>query len=168
MTKFLYFKDAVLHYENNIEVLNLPKVTSEEEIISIEKKLGLKFPSAYREFLALMESNMSDLFTGSNCNINDLEENHSALVELFNENNVEYEVLNNCLVFYMHQGYIAFWFIINGEDDPICYGYSEGEEMKKEKELGKFSVYMSNVITEAIDNRIILLSQKRKPWWKFK
>lgn len=141
---FKYLNDAALYYEKNLALLGAPRGCSEEEILAYEKMIGFSFPAAYKEFLSWMGNDRYGLFRGSNCCIEDLMGNCSALKELLEENNVKYDFPEFYLVFYMHQGYIAFWFILKKNcEHPKCYGFSEGEGEDIPRDLGNFSNFMT-------------------------
>lgn len=168
MANLSYLLNAYEHYHEYVDILGLPVGCSDEKILFTQKQMGLEFPKAYREFLIWMGNDKDGLFRGTDCFLEDLPGNRDGLIDLLEDNKIDYSCPKECVVFYLHQGYIAFWFTLENENnDPICYGYSEGEQMTQPRELGKFSDFMTGLIFEAIDNRIAMLDTKTNAWWKF-
>lgn len=63
--------------------------------------------------------------------------------ELLEENNFQ-SLPAHAFVFWMHQGYQFSFFILNGDDNPPVYHYSEGQkETGFVKSFGKLSDFYS-------------------------
>jgi hypothetical protein len=119
-----------------------PRGCSRRDITELEKELGFSLPKTYKQYLRWMGTDYNGIFRGTDCFISDVERNTSALPELFEENNLTFNLAEHYVCFYMHQGYIAFWFNLPKEnDDPTCYGFAEGS-MPEPKLAGNFTEFL--------------------------
>lgn len=158
-----YFADVENYYRNN--GLRKPKGCSEIEIKSLEDRVGFALPSAYVSFLKLMGRDSKGVLCGTNCFINDVEENTQYLPELLFENGVEFDLPSDYLAFFCHQGYIISWFSLPKEsENPTCYLYCEGST-DQPIEQGRFKQFITSEILSTAKVRSEL--KNRKPWWKF-
>ncbi|MCU0546647.1 MAG: SMI1/KNR4 family protein [Oscillatoriaceae cyanobacterium Prado104] len=99
---------------------------TKEQIYSLERRSGLTLPIAYKEFLLWGGVWAGGLFIGSNCFYDSLPELRKAAEELLESDEFPEPLPEDAFVFFMHQGYI-FWFFKTSEgDDPPVYGYEEG------------------------------------------
>jgi hypothetical protein len=67
----------------------------------------------------------TDVFYGD-----DLPSLKEGALELFHENDIDGALLDNTLVFYLHQGYVVQFMRLSEGDDPPIYGYAEGNEQR--------------------------------------
>ncbi len=101
---------------------------TEEEVSSIEQKLGIFLPDAYKEFLLWMGHGSGRLMQGSDCFFKHLPALQEWAIELLQENHFPELLPNDAFVFFMHQGYqFSFLRTSEGADPPIYY-YCEGED----------------------------------------
>jgi len=99
------------------------------EVEALEAKIGLKLPAAYREFLLLMGHGAGKYMLGSDCFYRHLDAIHKGALELIEEHELP-EMPPNAFVFWMHQGYMFAYFLIDDNPDPHVYFFTEGEDMK--------------------------------------
>ena len=117
-------------------------------IENLELALSAKLPRVYKEFLKNLGSLERAALAGSNFEAHHLLDNNEGLIELFKENNLEFELPDRYLCFLMHQGYIAFWIALNAnEEDPVVWNFSEGTT-EKPRELEKLSEFIPKIINE--------------------
>ncbi len=135
------------------------------EIDEFEKIVGFKLPKAYKAYLALMGKDYKGVMRGTDCFIDHAIENTKYLPELLAENNVRFNLAENYLAFFCHQGYIIAWLNLPKEDEnPGYYFYSEGTTdcPVEEKNFAEF------ISTDIIGNaKIDLELRKYKRWWQF-
>lgn len=107
------------------KLMNKPLVgCTEEEIIKLEEKVGLKLPETYKEFLLAVGHESGRLFQGTVVHYSNLIEIQKRAKELLEENNNPIALPNRSLVFSMHQGYEIRFFDINmGENPPVFLWY---------------------------------------------
>ncbi len=115
---------------------------------NLELALNSTLPDTYRDFIRNIGAYERNALIGSDFEIYDLLENNEGLVELFQDNNLDFELPEKYLCFLMHQGYIAFWFELDSnENDPVVWNYSEGTT-KKPRKLEKFSMFIPSIIKD--------------------
>ncbi|MGH1460754.1 MAG: SMI1/KNR4 family protein [Neptuniibacter sp.] len=164
----LYFKEVTDYFEQH--ELEAPVGSASEDIALLERKLGFKFPKAYKEFLELIGNDYNGVMIGTNCFLSDIESNNNYLPDLLIENNIrDYKLPNNYISFFCHQGYIMAWFSLPSKnDDPQCYYYFEGTTKYPEL-YGTFSEFMKkDLLGNAklrVENRNY--DKMSKKWWQF-
>jgi hypothetical protein len=119
-------------------------------IDAFEKHLGLPIPDAYRAYLRIAGSREPSALVGSECTAGRVHH----LTESVRCDNSGYDVLipDNAIVFFMHQGYIFYYFLADGvTDDPAVYFYHESISETEVRQLNdRFSDW---VYTHAITRR---------------
>lgn len=100
---------------------------TDEEVATLEQRIGRFLPAAYREFLLWIGHSAEYLLRGSNVFYPDLERLHTSTEELLQENNITTPLPDDAFVFYMHQGYQCSFFRLSEGDNPPVYFYGEGE-----------------------------------------
>ena len=111
----------------------------------LEKELGFKLPSAYRNHIKRYGSRSP--IVGTDCAPKDVPRITNYLPDLLKENAIEHELPENLVCFLMHQGYIAAWFDAADGDDPKCMFFSEGTTPEPVPEV-KFSIFIEKMIKE--------------------
>lgn len=162
------------HIENHFSLNQLKKPVgcSESEITDLEKSIGFKLPNAYKAYLKFLGRDYDGVLCGTDCFIDHAIENTEYLSELLQQNHIEYNLPENYLVFFCHQGYITAWFELpKKNEDPFCYYYHEGEADTPVKK-GTFSEFMSEELLERVDSaleceRLIAELKMNKKWWQF-
>jgi len=157
-----------------------PVGCSEREISEIEARYGYEMPEAYREYLLWMGKDYYGVLQGTDGFFEDTYENGEDFPELFEDMPLEnYELPEQYIVFFCHQGYMYGWFSIPTLDpDPICYHYFEGTTPEPIT-AGTFSEFINKQIISMARIHIQLvkdekadleerdkLKQSRK-WWEF-
>jgi hypothetical protein len=104
-----------------------PKGCQNFEIRALEKSFGFELPLAYKQYMAWMGKDKNGIFVGSDCFIWNVEDNTAWLPELLAENQISFNLPENYLCFFSHQGYIVSWFELPKRgDDPLTWFYQEG------------------------------------------
>lgn len=139
-----------MHIERAIELhrakiepaLGRPRGAPEAEILALERRLGIQLPAAYREYLRWMGNDCKGALRGSDCFIRDVETNANGLRELLLENGVAHPS-SRPIVFFLHQGYIAYWFDATDQrDDPELSCFHENGESRAILTMGTFSEWL--------------------------
>jgi len=125
--KFNYLMECQNYYLQNLqEKFGRPVGLTESQISEYEQSNNLKFPLAYREFLAWMGNDKSGIFQGSEWFLSDIDDNNEMLPELLEDNAISYDLKKDYICFFSHQGYMAAWFFTDEVvADPACYFFSE-------------------------------------------
>lgn len=120
-----------------------PRGCSTEEVDAVEKQVGHPLPAAYRVFLLWMGKDKDGVFRGSDWSASDVAENTEYVGDLLQENGLDWQPEGPILSFFCHQGYMIAWFDLPAaEDDPLCYFFSEGDEMTVPKQEETFSEFL--------------------------
>ena len=123
--------------------LGPPVGAPERDISALEVRLGCKLPLAYREFLLWMGGDLNGLLRGTDCFIGNIETNEQSLRDLLSENDLA-PLSYRPVVFFLHQGYIAYWFSMNGARvDPEVFSFNEGLREVGIRSVGDFSLWLS-------------------------
>lgn len=131
-------KDIAAYLKRKGERLSPMNAT---EIAYLQERFNCQFPAVYQQFLSLMGNGAGNYMKGSSVFANELPSLKDWTAELISENSMQ-PLPSNAFVFWMHQGYQAAYFLLNGNDDPSVYYFSEGKGMKafvlKETTLSDF------------------------------
>ena len=149
-----YLGDAKHLYENNLrQRYGRAAGCWQWKVHRLEKSLGVQFPAAYREYLLWLGEHRQGPFVGSNCFPEDIKGNNQTLMELLEENRIVFTLPASILVFFMHQGYSAAWFSLQGDSiDPTVWHYSEGT-MKNPELYGPFSQWLYEALRDVANVR---------------
>ncbi len=116
------------HQHHVVARLGEPRGASVSEVEALELALGFAIPVAYREYLLWMGHDVDGVFRGTECFIEHVLTNTAALPELLRENGVAVLETGRLVCWFMHQGYIASWFVAHpGVQDPPVLWFSEVE-----------------------------------------
>lgn len=100
---------------------------TEEEVAELEKKVRLKLPKAYREFLLWSGHGLGNFDIGSDIFYEaDLVALQQDARDLLDENNFPQELPDDAYVFWMHGGYMFTFFRVSEGDNPPVHYYNEG------------------------------------------
>jgi hypothetical protein len=131
-----------LHSTKTEPFRSRPRGAPEAEILALEHRLGIRFPEAYREYLLWMGNDYTGVLQGSDCFIRDVENNATGLRELLCENGIAHPAYKP-IVFFMHQGYIAYWFDASDpKEDPEVFGFHENDRAPCISSQGAFSDWL--------------------------
>ncbi|MBE7529114.1 MAG: SMI1/KNR4 family protein [Ardenticatenaceae bacterium] len=122
---------------------NTLKPCTKGEIESLHRSLGSELPKAYQEFLLLMGHGAGPILSGTHCFYEDLSEIQSRAAELLKENNSSFSLPDKSFVLLMHQGYYFLFFLIDGNDDPPLFSYSEGQQDNFVLSFNSFSEFLN-------------------------
>lgn len=120
-----------------------PLGADESEVLSLQEKLGFDLPLAYRQFLLWMGNDKQGVLKGSEWFIDEVCDNQDFLEEFLTDNGVSKNVSGQVVCFFSHQGYMAAWFSIDGEQaDPFCELYSEANSSLIPVGIDSFSSFL--------------------------
>jgi SMI1-KNR4 cell-wall len=112
-------------------------------IAYLQERFSCQFPSVYHQFLSLMGNGAGNYMKGSSAFSDELLSLKAGASELINEHALQ-PLPTDAFVFWMHQGYQAAYFLLNGSDDPPVYFFSETNDLKafvlKEQTLTNFFI----------------------------
>jgi hypothetical protein len=100
-----------------------------------------RFPKAYLKFQRDCRWSIPSWLVGTDIAF-DLQGFNSDAVELLKEADSQLELDSDDFVFLMHQGYIFYFFKLNGDENPKVFGYSEGHT--EFKCFGSFTEFIKN------------------------
>jgi hypothetical protein len=113
-----------------------------DEVESLERRLGIVFPAAYRAFLLILGRDGGPHFAGTDCTIQHLPHLRKAAEELLSTCCSPFRLPEKAVVFLMHQGYVFAYFLADNESaDPPVFLYREGES-KPEKIAETFTTWL--------------------------
>jgi len=105
-----------------------PQGCQESEIKALEKNFKFELPLAYKQYLAWMGRDYNGIFVGCDWFISDVYKNTELVPELLDENKVLFQLPENFLCFFSHQGYMAAWFELPKlSENPPAWFYQEME-----------------------------------------
>lgn len=137
---------------------------SETEVAEIQKKLQIEFPESYLEYLKIMGKEAFS-FRGENLFFKDIENNQLYSKRLLIENNVDFSLSKNDLVFWMSQGVVFAYFSLDESSNPPVYTYVEGINQKRKEQIcGSFSEFMTILYKKEIDPFLPLFEKYDNPF----
>lgn len=86
-----------------------------------------KLPKQYLEFMRYAGS--GKFWVGSSCSFSEVPNLKKYAKDLLNENGFSHDLKDDDFVFWMHCGYMFYFFNLNEGDDPPIYYYSECDDM---------------------------------------
>jgi len=95
-----------------------------ENLNEIEKKLNLTFPMIYKKFYLECQKSIPKCMVGTDL-YHDKKELKEWALELLEEDDAENFLTEKDFVFMMHQGYMFWYFKLNGTENPSVYFYKE-------------------------------------------
>ncbi len=119
-------------YEQKIERIFKP-IDEPKELKLIEGNYDFSLPKQYKKFYLQCEKSIPKNLIGTDL-VNKYKELNKWANELLKEDNAEFEIEKEDFVFMMHQGYIFWFFKVNGNENPMVYEYFEGA-LKADKKL---------------------------------
>jgi hypothetical protein len=99
---------------------------TEEEVRTLEHRLGSQLPAAYRAWLLWMGHGAGPFLRGTSVFYDALAGLKDGALELLHEHSLEGALPADALVFYLHQGYVVQFLRVSEGDNPPVYGYAEG------------------------------------------
>lgn len=133
-------KDIAAYLKGRGERLSPMSAT---QIVYLQERFNCHFPAVYQQFLSFMGNGAGNYMKGSSVFANELTSLKEWTAELISENSMQ-PLPSNAFVFWMHQGYQAAYFLLNGSDDPPVYFFSETNDLKafvlKQKTLTHFFI----------------------------
>ncbi len=144
--EFKYLTEILGFYEEFVRPYKgKPRGCRESEIEDLENRFGFELPLAYKEYLRFMGKDYAGIFVGSEYFIDDAVENTKYLPELLAENEIDFALPQNYLVFFSHQGYVAAWFELPKEsENPSVWLFAESSETEPPKIVGTFTEFVLN------------------------
>jgi len=138
-----YFNQDVNFGEIHISSNDKYKQKIERVFKPIEEPKGLKLiennyeyslPIQYKKFYLQCEKSIPKNLIGTDL-VNKYKELNKWASELLKDDNAEFEIEKEDFVFMMHQGYIFWFFKVNGNENPMVYEYFEGALKADKKSL---------------------------------
>lgn len=111
-------------------------------VSDLEQKLGFALPESYRQFLLWMGQDKNGALKGSEWFVDDVLPNDELLDEFLADNEVAEAVPSKRVCFFVHQGYMAAWFVDVTATDPVCLFYSEANSEPVVVDAGAFSSFL--------------------------
>lgn len=137
-----------------------PLPCTTKEIEKLERWVGCRLPSAYREFLLWMGHSGGGFLNGSDCFYEHLKNIQTGAKELLIEDHFPGVLPQNAFVFFMHQGYQFNFFYLGKEEDPPVFFYFEESPVQISFQV-IYSKFSNFLLTE-IDGHIRLENAKIK------
>ncbi len=119
-----------------------PVGATAKSVSDLEQKLGFMLPESYRHFLLWMGSDKNGALKGSEWFVDDVLPNNEFLDEFLVDNGVAEAVPSKRICFFVHQGYMAAWFVDVTSADPVCLFYSEANSEPAVVDAGAFSLFL--------------------------
>ena len=141
---FKYLNEIIEFHEKYVQPYKGPAVgCTNAEIEGLEKQLGFELPTAYKEYLKFMGKDYQGVFVGSDWFIKHVVSNTEWVPELLKENEIKFELPQNYLAFFCHQGYLTAWFELPklAENPPVWF-FTESEEDKLPYIFGTFTQFL--------------------------
>ena len=111
-------------------------------VSDLEQELGFALPESYRQFLLWMGRGKNGALKGSEWFVDDILPNDEFLDEFLADNGVAEAAPSKRVCFFVHQGYMAAWFVDITAADPICSFYSEANSEPVVVDAGTFSSFL--------------------------
>jgi hypothetical protein len=116
---------------------------SREEVVALEKELGVTFPAAYKAFLFVLGRDGGSDFIGSDCTTRHLPGLRGGADDLLRRNGTPFTLPEKAVVFLMHQGYYFVYFLADQRsEDPPVFAYLEGDPAPVKK-AESFSAWLA-------------------------
>ena len=116
-----------------------------EELKLIEDNYNFNLPENYKQFYLKCGKQIPNNLVGTDL-VNEYKELNVWANELLKEDKAEFEIEKDDFVFMMHQGYIFWFFKVNGNENPMVYGYFEGAMKPDKKKL--LNAFLKEYINE--------------------
>ena len=140
--------------EQHYRRLTTFKGYTEDEVAEAEVRLGVRFPTVFREFLREMAKSPGDLFRGSDlAGITEFEQFRADALELLSETDPALSLPAEAVVFLMHQGYtFAYIFGVGGFDGSLMQ-WTENRREPQE---------VSSTFAEMVDAELRLMESNNR------
>ena len=116
--------DAVAKYVSYYRSIGLTgSPFTPDEIVALERHLGLSLPAAYRAYLSIAGASPPPKLVGSDCHGHRLYELRDGAEQLLRDCGHPFELPSDAAVYFMHQGYQFLYFRSDDRDDdpPVDY-----------------------------------------------
>lgn len=124
-----------------------PIGATEEEVRSVEKRMGLTFPKEYRDFLLWMGNDRDGILRDGYWYLDDIERLTKNLGSWLERNGIA-RPEGKYVCCYCWQGYVYGWFLVTpDEDDPDVYLYNECDKARpKPYYVGTFTDWLEEIM----------------------
>lgn len=120
-----------------------PKGCSPDEIRALEQSFKFELPLAYKQFLEWMGKDYNGIFVGCDWFMGDVASNTEIVPDLLEANGISFELPENYLCFFSHQGYMVAWFELPKlNDNPPVWFYGEGQDLTAPTVPGTFTSFL--------------------------
>jgi hypothetical protein len=100
----------------------------EEEVVALERSLGVTFPQDFRAYLLHMGKQTGLLFTGSDIDPWSYGEYKRNLADIIADEGIPSFLTPRSVVFLQHQGYSYLFFEADNPTTSVVWSYAEGDE----------------------------------------
>jgi hypothetical protein len=108
------------------------------ELKKIENNYNFNLPKVYKQFYLKCGKSIPTNLIGTDL-VNEYKGLNEWANELLEEDKSEFKIEKDDFVFMMHQGYLFWFFKVNGKENPMVYGYYEGSlKPDKKSPLNEF------------------------------
>ena len=97
------------------------------KFLNLNKKYNFKLPEIYEDFFLKCELSIPPSYIGTDL-INTQEKIQYWAIELLSEDKTDNFLKDNDFVFMMHQGYMFWYFQVDGKENADVYFYQEGNK----------------------------------------
>jgi hypothetical protein len=142
---------------------------SNQEISELEKKVGLRLPVAYKEFLMWGGNGVGSFMQGSRFRYEDLIGTQEIAKEMLEEDSSPDRLPADAFVFWMHGGYMFSFFRISEGDNPPVHHYCEGQNngkviWNKQRSFTRFLEVEIEDQANALDNAASIQERIARDW----
>lgn len=128
--------------ENGIAKPYEIKGCSVDEINKLEEYTKLKLPSIYKDFLMALGHGAGNFWKGTDFRYHSLFDfREEAINDVLSKEEDYFKLKDNYFIFVKHQGYLLWYFEIDGNNDPPIYLYKEYDK-DSSKVSSSFSEYL--------------------------
>lgn len=147
-----YLKDCRDFYAQALQPsFGVPVGVSEITVSELQQKLGFVLPESYRQFLLWMGGDKRGALRGSEWFADDVLANGEFLDEFLAENGVTETASDERVCFFVHQGYMAAWFVDIEAANPKCRFFSETSIEPVITNAGTFTSFLLNELKGVAD-----------------
>jgi len=134
-----FYKDILIN-KKLVKKQDIEGVES-EVIAKIENEYDLLLPNKYKKFLHLFGKKCGQLFTGDCIYYPELLTIKKNYNEMIFDDSMDFKIPKNAFVFFSYENHTFYYFICDGNDDPIVYSILEGDE-KAEVAYASFTRFL--------------------------
>lgn len=120
----------------------VPFGASETAVSKLQHELGFTLPESYRQFLLWMGNDKQGALKGTEWFVDQVLSNGEFLDEFLPDNGIAETTSESRVCFFVHQGYMAAWFVDVEDVDPRCRFFSEANSEPVVADAGVFTSFL--------------------------